>query len=123
MGGVGAPDISAWIDEVKHGPGSEGIGMILIHRGIVRGHSRSGDPVGAMDLGVDRARLAEVLSDARTWPGIIAVRCWVNEGHLEVGDDIMSVLVAGDIRDNVLSALERLVSLIKTEVVSEVETA
>ena len=33
----------------------------------------------------------------------------------------MSVLVAGDIRDNVFAALQRLVTLIKTEVVSESE--
>jgi molybdopterin synthase catalytic subunit len=110
-----------WIDEVKASPGSEGIGMILAHRGIVRGHSRSGNKVTSMMLSVDRERLEEVLADARTWTGVIAVRCWVNEGPLVVGDDIMSVLIAGDIRDNVLGALERLVSIIKTEVVSEEE--
>jgi len=37
------------------------------------------------------------------------------------GDDIMKVLVAGDIRDNVFAALQRLVSLIKSEVLSESE--
>ncbi len=49
------------------------------------------------------------------------VRGWVNEGSLSVGDDIMKVLVAGDIRDNVFAALQRLVSLIKSEVLSESE--
>jgi molybdopterin synthase catalytic subunit len=121
MSSAGAPDINVWIDEVKAGPGSGGIGMILAHRGIVRGHSRSGTKVTSMMLSVDRERLEEVLADARTWTGVIAVRCWVNEGPLVVGDDIMSVLIAGDIRDNVLGALERLVSIIKTEVVSEEE--
>jgi len=33
----------------------------------------------------------------------------------------MKVLVAGDIRDNVFAALQRLVSLIKSEVLSESE--
>jgi molybdopterin synthase catalytic subunit len=123
MSAASAPDINAWIDEVKAASGSEGIGMILAHRGVVRGHSRSGNTVTSMVLGVDRERLEEVLADARTWTGVIAVRCWVNEGILVVGDDIMSVLIAGDIRDNVLGALERLVSVIKTEVVSEEERA
>ena len=45
----------------------------------------------------------------------------MNEGSLAVGDDIMKVLVAGDIRDNVFAALQRLVSLIKSEVLSESE--
>ena len=69
-----------------------------------------------MRLDVDRDRLAEVLADAASWPGILAVRAWVNEGDLTVGDDIMKVLVAGDIREHVFAALQRLVGLIKDEV-------
>jgi molybdopterin synthase catalytic subunit len=120
MSSMHLPDVG-WVDEVKAQPGSESIGMILIHRGVVRGTSRSGDLVDGMVLSVDRARLDGVLAEARTWRGIVAVRGWVNEGRLSVGDDIMAVLVAGDIRQNVFTALERLVSLIKTEVVSESE--
>ena len=78
-------------------------------------------PVRGMMLRSDRVRLEEVLVEARTWPGVYAVRGWVNEGSLSVGDDIMRVLVAGDVRDNVFAALQRLVSLIKNEVVSESE--
>jgi molybdopterin synthase catalytic subunit len=107
---------------VKAQPDAGKIGMMLVHRGVVRETTRSGDPVSAMDLSYDRKRLDEVVADARTWQGVIAVRAWVNEGHLSVGDDIMGVLVAGDIRPNVFAALERLVSIIKTEVVIESET-
>ena len=95
--------------------------MILAHQGIVRGTSRSGELVRGMVLHGDGDRLEDVLAEARTWPGVIAVRAWVNEGSLSVGDDIMKVLVAGDIRDNVSAALQRLVSLIKSEVLSESE--
>jgi len=45
----------------------------------------------------------------------------VNEGRLAVGDDIMLALVGGDIRENVIGALQELVRLIKTEVVREHE--
>lgn len=117
-----APDVNEWIRAVKAQPDADGIGMILSHLGVVRGTSRSGEPVTGMDLSVDRVRLAEALADAATWPGIVAVRAWINEGSLAVGDDIMKVLVAGDIREHVFDALQRLVALLKTEVVSEAET-
>lgn len=115
------PDMNAWIDDVKTEPGAPGVGMMLMHRGVVRATTRSGEPVSSMDLSVDRDRLAGALEEALGWDGVIAVRAWVNEGHLLVGDDIMAVLVAGDIRDNVFAALQRLVGIIKTEVVSEHE--
>jgi molybdopterin synthase catalytic subunit len=114
-------DINDWITEVKAQPQAAGIGMILAHQGIVRGTTRSGEPVQGMVLRADRERLSSALAEARTWPGVVAVRAWVNEGSLAVGDDIMRVLVAGDIRDNVFGALQRLVSLIKNEVVNELE--
>jgi molybdopterin synthase catalytic subunit len=116
-----APDLNEWCSEVAGQAGSEGIGMMLIHRGIVRGTSRSGDPVNGMILTRDSERLADIVEEARTWRGVLAVRAWVNEGTLRVGDEIMVVLVAGDIRDNVFAALQRLVSAIKTDVVSEQE--
>ena len=114
-------DIDDWICDVKAQPDSAAIGMILAHQGIVRGTSRSGELVRGMVLHGNRERLEDVLAEARTWPGVFAVRAWVNEGSLSVGDDIMKVLVAGDIRDNVFAALQRLVSLIKSEVLSESE--
>lgn len=116
-----APDIDTWIDEVKAQTDSQAVGMILVHKGVVRGTSRSGEPVSAMMLTVDRNRLDEILAEAGSWKGIVALRVWVNEGLLSVGDDIMMILVAGDIRENVFDALQRLVSRIKTEVVSELE--
>jgi molybdopterin synthase catalytic subunit len=118
---MGVPDTDRWVAEVKAQPDAGRIGMILVHRGVVRGTSRSGEPVAGMDLAVDRDRLEEVLEQARTWDGVVAVRAWVSEGWLAVGDDIMTVLVAGDIREHVFGALQRLVGLIKTEVVTEAE--
>lgn len=118
---MSVPDVNQWFADVKGLPRSDEIGMMVIHRGVVRGTSRAGEPVSGMVLSSDSARLELVLAEARTWPGIVAVRGWVNEGTLPVGDDIMAVLVAGDVRENVFIALQRLVTLIKTEVVSESE--
>ena len=74
-----------------------------------------------MVLRVDRGRLVGALAEAGTWPGVVAVEGWVNEGELAVGDDIMKIVMAGDIRENVFGALQRLVGTIKTEVVTESE--
>lgn len=115
------PSLDAWLAEMKSSPGAGDVGMYLTHNGVVRSFSRDRRPVSAMDLSVDTARLDAALADARGMPGIMDVRVWVNEGHLDVGDDIMYVLVAGDIRDHVFDALQTLVRIIKTEVVVERE--
>jgi molybdopterin synthase catalytic subunit len=114
-------DINERIERIKARPEAAGIGMILAHQGIVRGSSRAGQPVHGMHLQVDRRRFDQALAEALDWPGLIAVDGWVNEGDLRVGDDIMKVVVAGDIRENVFGGLQRLVGIIKNEVVTESE--
>ncbi len=114
-------DINERIGRIKGRPDAGGIGMVLAHQGIVRGTSRAGEPVRGMHLHVDRRRFDEALAEALTWPGVVAVDGWVNEGDLKVGDDIMKVVVAGDIRENVIVALQRLVGIIKEDVVTESE--
>lgn len=96
-------------------------GMILIHNGIVRNSSRSGEPVAKIDVSVDRAKLDEILNEARQFPGIVAVEVEINEGVLEVGDDVMLLGVAGDIRENVLNCLSGTLNRIKKEVTSKKE--
>jgi len=118
---VGHPSLDAWLAEAKALPEAGGVGMYLCHNGVVRAHSRDGRVVSGMDLAVDRRRLEQVLETARTMEGISVVRAWVNEGSLSVGDDIMYVLVGGDVREHVFEALQSLVRAIKTEVVTEVE--
>jgi molybdopterin synthase catalytic subunit len=115
------PNLLEWLAEVKRGPKAAGIGMLLTHNGIVRGTSRSGEPVVGMKLSYDHDKLQRALESARGRQGIAEIRGWVNEGDLEVGDDIMYVLVAGDIRENVFGALQDLVREIKTSVVTEQE--
>jgi molybdopterin synthase catalytic subunit len=47
--------------------------------------------------------------------GIVDVLVEINEGRLAVGDDILAVAVAGDIREHVFSALITAVNRIKKE--------
>lgn len=115
------PSADQWLADAKRDASADGVGMYLVHNGVVRGTSRSGEPVTGMMLSVDRPRLDQVLAETRQREGITVVRAWVNEGDLAVGDDIMYVLIGGDIREHVFDALRDCVGAIKSGVVVEVE--
>ncbi len=115
------PGFDAWLAELKASASSKDVGMYLAHNGVVRSYSRDGRPVTGMDLTYDEAGFNEAVAAAGKMKGITQVKAWLNSGHLEVGDDIMYVMVAGDIRPNVLEALTTLVANIKTHVVKEDE--
>jgi molybdopterin synthase catalytic subunit len=115
------PSLDAWLAEVKREQTAADVGMYLAHNGVVRSYSRDGRPVTGMELSVDRERLDEAFEKAREMEGVSVVRAWVNEGSLAVGDDIMYVLVGGDIREHVFAALQALVGSIKSGVVTELE--
>jgi molybdopterin synthase catalytic subunit len=115
------PRFETWLEEIKASPAAPGVGMYLMHNGVVRGTARNGSIVTGMDLSYDPAKLDEIVGAIEARPGVAAVRVWINQGHLAVGDDIMQVIVAGDIRENVFGALQELVRLVKTECVHEWE--
>ncbi len=113
--------IDKWIEEIKRSVDPEMLGMILVHNGVVRASSKQGGDVKGMRLTYDRALLDAVIAEAKDTEGVVAVRAWINEGDLKVGDDIMYVLVAGRFRTDVLPALQHLLGRIKGEVVREEE--
>ena len=113
--------IDEWLKEVKQGTNPEGLGMILVHNGIVRGTSKSGRPVQGMKLSYDQERLNSVIPIFKQRTGVVEVKVWINSGNLKVGDNIMLLLVAGRFKTDVLPVLEELLSLIKDEVVTEQE--
>ena len=127
------PSVDEWLREAKADEGFRGCGMYLVHNGTVRETPKAevrgvetdgvqpGDKVGGMVFGYDAARVEAAVETCRAMPGIGYVRVWLNEGELEVGDDIMLVLIGGDIRPRVIDALQALVGTIKNECVSEVE--
>ena len=63
----------------------------------------------------DDGKILEIMRDIKSRPGILEILIETNSGHLEVGDDIMAVVVAGDIRDNVFPALIDAVNRLKSE--------
>ena len=113
--------VEQWIHEIKRGSDFKDLGMILVHNGMVRATSKDGKPVKGMRLSYDRETLAGLLDELGKRDGIVAIKVWINEGLLKVGDDIMYALVAGRFRTIVIPVLEELVSRIKKEIVSEEE--
>ena len=124
-----APSMDMWLKEAKLHESAPKIGMYLTHNGIVRQSARSkvrqGDPnsrpVSGMVFSYDADLVEDVINDAKKLEGIYYVRVWLNEGQLQLGDDIMYVLIGGDIRPHVIDALQYLVGRIKTECVKETE--
>ena len=113
--------IDKWLEEVKQKANPAELGMILVHNGIVRGTKKSGEPVHGMKLSYDQKKLNSIIPIFRQKPGVVEVKVWINAGNLEVGDNIMLVLVAGKFRTDVLPVLEELLSAIKSEIVTEEE--
>ena len=74
-----------------------------------------------MYFSYDEEKVNAAVQEALQLEGIYYIRTWLNEGELQVGDDIMYVLIGGDIRPRVVDALQFLVEKIKTECVVETE--
>lgn len=123
-----SPSMDEWIKEAKKEKDAGKCGMYLFHNGVVRETSKAQarfgvkeDLVKGMYFSYDKDNVEQALCRARKMPGIYYVKVWLNEGNLNVGDDIMYVLVGGDIRPNVIDALQSLVEELKTKCVVEKE--
>lgn len=114
-------DLAALIDAVRAHPDFSGVGMILCHVGVVRGTSRDGRPVSGLDLTVDPHALETILVEQRGKPGIVEVLVEIQEGRLQVGDVVMHLVVAGDIRDRVIPVLEDTINAVKKQVTRKTE--
>ena len=122
------PSMDAWLREAKAHESAPKIGMYLTHNGIVRQSAKAkvrygedAKDVTGMIFSYDPEKVDAVLADAYKLEGIYYIRVWLNEGELQVGDDIMYVLIGGDIRPRVVDALHYIVGRIKNECVVETE--
>jgi molybdopterin synthase catalytic subunit len=110
------------IEKVKQHANAERAGMILCHNGIVRRSSRDGRPVKGLRVAVDHRKLAKVIAEQKQRPGIVEILVEIfAERDLSVGDDVMYLVVAGDIRENVIAVLQDTLNAIKTTVTSKTE--
>ena len=123
------PSMDEWLREAKTDPTALQEGMYLVHNGVVRQTPKAkvrqgiddGSRVTGMEFAYDAAKVDGAIAETYKMDGIFYVKVWLNEGHLELGDDIMYVLIGGDIRPHVIDALQFLVGKIKGECVSEIE--
>ena len=124
-----SPSMDAWLKEAKAHESAPKIGMYLTHNGIVRRTAKAKVRYGAEDtkevtgmiFSYDEEKVNAVIADTYKMEGIYYIKVWLNEGELTVGDDIMYVLIGGDIRPRVVDALQYLVGRVKNECVVETE--
>ena len=123
------PSIDAWLKEAKAHESAPLCGMYLTHNGTVRQTAKAkvryGDEntkeVTGMIFSYDEEKVNTVIADTYKMDGIYYIKVWLNQGELKMGDDIMYVLIGGDIRPRVVDALQYLVGRVKNECVVERE--
>ena len=123
------PSIDAWLREAKNHKTAPLCGMYLTHNGTVRqtakakvryGEENTKEVTGML-FSYDEEKVNAVIADTYKMEGIYYIKVWLNEGELSMGDDIMYVLIGGDIRPRVVDALQYLVRRVKNECVVETE--
>lgn len=124
-----APSMDAWLKEAKEDENAGMVGMYLVHNGTVRQTAKAKvrhnqentEKVTGMYFSYDSEKVKAAVESVYDMEGIYYARVWLNSGELKVGDDLMYVLIGGDIRPHVVAGLEMLVEKIKTECVIEKE--
>lgn len=123
------PTIQKMMQEAKSSKYASKCGMFLLHNGVVRidakakvreGKKNTKKVIG-MDFDYDKKKVDAAIKKALKMKGIYYIKVWLNSGKLKVGDDIMLVLIGGDIRPHVVDCLQSLVGEIKSKCVVEKE--
>ena len=115
-------DINRLLQEIKNHPDFDKAGMVLCHNGVVRATSRDGRKVKGLRVAVDHQKLQQILGQQKQKEGILDIRVEIAaDRELSVGDDVMLLLVAGDIRENVIAVLSETLNLIKSTVTKKTE--
>lgn len=115
-------DISRAIAQLKDRPGfRDKVGMVLVHNGVVRARSRAGEHVERLEVRPDRDTIEAICRELAQRPGIFAVTAEARSGTFLPGDDLLFIIVAGDIRENVVPILAEALNRIKAEAVGKSE--
>lgn len=116
-------DISQAIAALKERPDfNDRVGMVLVHNGVARNWSRQdGRRVLALETEVDGERVEALRQEYRRFPGIYEIVVEARSGRFTPGDDLLFIVVAGDLREHVKPVLAELLDRIKSEAVRKRE--
>jgi molybdopterin synthase catalytic subunit len=116
-------DISQRIAEMKKQPGfQDGVGMILIHNGVVRNWSRKDkSQVTALEVTPDLDKIEAIRQEFLQRQGIFDIVIEAHGGTFQPGDDLLFLIVAGDLRENIKPVLSELLDRVKSEAISKRE--
>lgn len=116
-------DISKTVQELKRRPGFvDNVGMILIHNGVVRNWSRTDKGlVTALEVSPDYEKIETLRQEYLQHEGIFEIIIEAQAGTLQPGDDLLHIVVAGDIREHIKPVLAELLDRIKAEAVRKKE--
>ena len=121
-------DLNEWLKEAKLAENADKCGMYLMHNGVVRGTAKAqvregieSIPVTGMIFSYDNDKVEKVILSTKEMPGIYYVRAELGSGQIEVGEDIMYILIGADTRPHALEAFNYLMDEIKGNCVKEIE--
>nr|WP_321255516.1 molybdenum cofactor biosynthesis protein MoaE [uncultured Pseudodesulfovibrio sp.] len=116
-------DINKALEDLKKEPGfADNVGMVLVHNGIVRGWSRKDrSEVTAIEVTPDLEKIEEIRTAIEAYEGIFRAKAFALSGRMQPGDDVLFLIVAGDIRENVKAALADFLDRVKAEAVTKKE--
>lgn len=103
------------IENIKRHHDYSKMGMIASHLGVVRETALNGKRIRNINVSFDKRLILKIASETKALPGIIEVLVDIAEGTLNIGEEIMAVVVGGDTREHVFPALISVVDRIKTE--------
>ena len=115
-------DLKRMMETIRRHPEFHRAGMVLAHNGVVRDTSRDGRPVTGLRVTVNREKLEQLVAEQKKRPGIVEILVEIaDEKDLAVGEDVMCLVVAGDVRENVITTLQQTLDAIKTTVTAKTE--
>ncbi len=116
-------DISKTIAEMKKDPRfAENVGMVLVHNGIARSWSRKdGNEVIRLEVRPDREKIEAIRQEFLEAEGIFDIIIEAKEGRFKAGDDMLFIIVAGDIREHVKPVLAGMLDRIKAYAIDKME--
>lgn len=116
-------DITKTIQDLKKRPDfAENVGMILVHNGVVRNWSRQDRAkVTSLEVSPDYEKVEALRQEYLQHPGIFDIIVEAQNGTLHPGDDLLFIIVAGDIRENIKPVLAELLDRIKAEAMHKKE--